>query len=482
MGESTRRSSGLDAEHLTAILRQQGVEELAGSEELTLVLDGMELRREGATAQEHLMQVKDLDGALVNGYRSFNVLGIGTEHKRGLLYHDLSSSQAPDFKSENTEIEQALAATEASVQHLDVPKTWVLDRGFDNDAHWWWVWDHTSSHLVWRVKHTGRIVLWCTPQGVWEERYLENRLAYAQPLATVETELEVCLRGQKRAKRQTVTVELAAVPLRVYAPEAAGKKGAQRRTKDVWLVKVAVRNAVTEPWLHLTDWPVTDEASIVRIFRFYRLRWAVEERFAVWVETTFRVERGQVIAIDGKTVRGAGLRALHLVSAWAHRSGIVLGQQKVDDKSNEITAIPQLLEDLYFAGSIVTLDAMGTQTKIAQKIMDKQADYVLALKGNQGQLHADVADWFAWATERKFRDVPHTFAHTVNKNHGRIDIRQCWAFSDARAFEAIRHYDGWAGLLSVAMVKRERRPLDNSPSTLETAFFLGLPSFKWNER
>jgi hypothetical protein len=214
MGESTRRSSGLDAEHLTAILRQQGAEELAGSEELTLVLDGMELRREGATAQEHLMRVKDLDGALVNGYRSFNVLGIGTDHKRGLLYHDLFSSQAPGFKSENTEIEQALAASEASVQHLAVAKTWVLDRGFDNDAHWWWVWDHTSSHLVWRVKHTGRIVLWCTPQGVWEERYLENTLAYAQPLATVTTELEVCLRGQKRAKRQAVTVGISAVRMR----------------------------------------------------------------------------------------------------------------------------------------------------------------------------------------------------------------------------------------------------------------------------
>lgn len=77
-------------------------------------------------------------------------------------------------------------------------------------------------------------------------------------------------------------------------------------------------------------------------------------------------------------MRGAGLRALHLVSAWAHRSGIVAGQRKVDDKSNEITAIPQLLEDLYLAGAIVTMDAMGTQTKIAQKIIDRSADHVLA--------------------------------------------------------------------------------------------------------
>ena len=174
MGESTRRSSGLDAEHVTAIA-EQGAEQLAGSAELTLVLDGMELRREGATAQEHLMQVKDLDGALVNGYRSFNVLGIGMEHKRGPLYHDLFSSQAPGFKSENTEIEQALATTKASVQHLDVPKTWVLDRGFDNDADWWWVWDTPAAIWSGAAKYTGRIVLWCTPQRVWKNATWKTR-------------------------------------------------------------------------------------------------------------------------------------------------------------------------------------------------------------------------------------------------------------------------------------------------------------------
>jgi predicted transposase YbfD/YdcC len=198
----------------------------------------------------------------------------------------------------------------------------------------------------------------------------------------------------------------------------------------------------------------------------------LETRFQGWVESNFTVERGQVVAIDGKTVRGAGLRALHLVSAWAHRSGIVLGQRKVDEKSNEIMAIPQLLEDLYLAGAIVTLDAMGTQTAIAQKIIDKKADYVLSLKGNQGQLHADVAEWFAWATQQQFHDMPHSYAQTVNKNHGRIDIRQCWALSDPRAFEVIRHYDGWVGLQSIVMVRRERRHLDNQPVAPETVFFI----------
>lgn len=199
---------------------------------------------------------------------------------------------------------------------------------------------------------------------------------------------------------------------------------------------------------------------------------ALEERFRTWVEGAFCVEQGQVIAIDGKTVRGAGLRALHLVSAWVHRSGIVLGQRKVDAKSNEITAIPQLLDDLYLAGSIITLDAMGTQTAIAQKIIDKKADYVLALKGNHGQLHADVQEWFAWASERQFQNMPHGYAQTVNKNHGRLDIRQCWALSDPQAFEVIRHYDGWASLQSIVMVQRERRALDNKPVAPETVYFL----------
>lgn len=199
---------------------------------------------------------------------------------------------------------------------------------------------------------------------------------------------------------------------------------------------------------------------------------ALEDRFRRWVEATLRIEKGQVIAIDGKTVRGAGLRALHLVSAWAHRNGIVLGQQKVDEKSNEITAIPQLLDDLYLAGSIVTLDAMGTQTAIAQKIVGKKADYVMALKGNHGQLHSDVQEWFAWASERQFQDMPHSYAQTVNKNHGRIELRQCWALSDPHAFEVIRHHDGWAGLQSLVMVKRERRALDNQPVPPETVYFI----------
>jgi len=199
---------------------------------------------------------------------------------------------------------------------------------------------------------------------------------------------------------------------------------------------------------------------------------AFESRFREWVHGIFQVQAGEIIAIDGKAVRGAGFGALHLVSAWAHQSGIVLGQRKVAAKSNEITAIPQLLNDLYLAGAIVTLDAMGTQTKIARKIRDKKADYVLALKGNQGQLHTDIQEWFNWADQQQFKAMPHSYAQTVNKNHGRIEIRQCWALSDPRAFEVIRHYEGWADLQSIVRVKRERRALDNTPLPPETVYFI----------
>lgn len=207
---------------------------------------------------------------------------------------------------------------------------------------------------------------------------------------------------------------------------------------------------------------------------------AFQERFIRWVEGVFNVTRGQVVAIDGKTARGsqderAGKNALHLVSAWASANGVLLGQRKVDNKSNEITAIPALLEQLYVAGCIVTIDAMGCQTAIAQTIIDRHADYVLALKGNQGHLYEDVQEWFAWAKQSNFAQMAYSAAQTVNKGHGRLEIRRCYALADPRAFEAIRHPDGWAGLQSIAMVERERRVQGQVQS--ETAYFISsLPA------
>lgn len=134
------------------------------------------------------------------------------------------------------------------------------------------------------------MVQWCTPQGRWEERYLEATLAHLQPLATLQTEMVVQLKGQKQAKRQPVTVAMSAVPLRVYAPQD------KQRTRDVWLVQVAVQQAKEDPWLLLTDWPVRDAAEALAIFRLYRLRWAVEDSFK-FIKQAFGLEEVQMLKL-----------------------------------------------------------------------------------------------------------------------------------------------------------------------------------------
>ncbi len=137
----------------------------------------------------------------------------------------------------------------------------------------------------------------------------------------------------------------------------------------------------------------------------------------------------EVTAIDGKTVRRSydrtsGKQAIHLVSAWASADTMTLGQVKTGEKSNEITAIPQLLQMLELHGCIVTIDAMGCQKDIAQGILDGGADYVLALKENQGRLYQDVRDLFEGAEECGFEGAPHDYATTLNKGHGRLERRE----------------------------------------------------------
>lgn len=211
--------------------------------------------------------------------------------------------------------------------------------------------------------------------------------------------------------------------------------------------------------------------------RVFRLLDAGEfqRRFMRWVDGAFTRASGEVIAVDGKTARGSrdtfqGQEAIHLVSAWASESGLLLGQRKVNAKSNEITAVPDLLKQLFLQGCIVTVDALNCQQAIAQTIVDQHADYVFALKANHPQLHRDVVDWFAWAQARDFRDVPHSFHQTVNKGHGRIEIRRCWALHDPLALESLAHYAGWANLRTVVMVQRERQLADRRQT--DTAYYL----------
>jgi predicted transposase YbfD/YdcC len=184
--------------------------------------------------------------------------------------------------------------------------------------------------------------------------------------------------------------------------------------------------------------------------------------FINWVQAISDITQGQVVAIDGKKLRrsherGVGKDAIHMISAWAAANHLVLGQLKVDSKSNEITAIPALLQLLEIKGCIVTIDAIGCQTDIAQTIIDQGADYVLSLKGNQGTLHQDVQDLFAYAQEISFRDVTHDFHKTVNGGHGRIEIRRHWTISDPEFISYLDPKGKWKQLSSIGMVEAERR-------------------------
>jgi predicted transposase YbfD/YdcC len=201
--------------------------------------------------------------------------------------------------------------------------------------------------------------------------------------------------------------------------------------------------------------------------------------FTAWIQAVFGKTDGDIIAIDGKTSRrshdkGIGKAALHLVSAWACGNGVVLGQVATDVKSNEITAIPELLRVLDVAGCIVTIDAMGTQKEIAGQIRQQEADYVLALKENQGRLYAMTADLFAYGDQTAFTHQDVQTYQTVSKDHGRIEIRRCHALSDTRLLASFQA-EGWTDLQTLVRLQRERRFADRAET--ETAYFISsLPN------
>jgi predicted transposase YbfD/YdcC len=178
--------------------------------------------------------------------------------------------------------------------------------------------------------------------------------------------------------------------------------------------------------------------------------------FVAWVASLIGVPEG-VVAIDGKTVRRsggkAGKDAIHMVSAFAAGQRLVLGQVKVAEKSNEIIAIPKLLDMLVVEGAIITIDAMGCQRAIAQKIIDKKADYVFGLKGNQGSLREDVDVFIAEQKAKDFADTTITRAQTIDADNGRIETRTTTVIHDV---DWLRKRHGWPGLNAIAMVESTR--------------------------
>jgi hypothetical protein len=280
-GESTKRSQ-LDAASLTDRLRSHGLAELAESEseDLWLMYDGSDLRKPHAQMMPDLMQVKDLDGKLVPGYRTLNVLGV-TPKRRGILYHRLFSSQEADFTSEPVEVQKALQTVHQAIQAQPRWRsvTWVMDRGFDDVAFWRTVWEQ-QEHLVCRVKHTERLIEYQAQNGDWRAGDIAAAVAALRPYAKVQTEMVLARGGQPRPKAQLVAAAIRACPLRLTYDANVRREGTREVLhKDLWLVEVRLSGTNLEPWLLITDWPVNDTDSAVLIFRMYRQRWAVEDAF-----------------------------------------------------------------------------------------------------------------------------------------------------------------------------------------------------------
>ena len=180
--------------------------------------------------------------------------------------------------------------------------------------------------------------------------------------------------------------------------------------------------------------------------------------FTRWIHAVAIKTQGQVVPIDGKTLRRShdrshGQSALHLVSAWASENRLVLGQLKTDAKSNEITAIPELLQVLDISGCIITIDAMGCQKNIAEIIIKKEADYVFALKANQENLFKEVIAAFAKAESHNFQDPAIDYSETITKDHGRLDIRRYWVMNNLSEF---KHIAAWKNIRLIGMVESER--------------------------
>jgi predicted transposase YbfD/YdcC len=195
--------------------------------------------------------------------------------------------------------------------------------------------------------------------------------------------------------------------------------------------------------------------------------------FLRWMGAADISLEGTTVNIDGKTLRRShhrskGRSALHMVSAFAAEHGLVLGQRATEAKSNEITAIPELLRMLCLKGCIVTIDAMGTQTEIATTIRNKEADYLLPVKANQPTLQRDVIACFDKAESKQWQGIQHTKQRTVDGGHGRIETRTCWAMPLPKAMA--EQAERWKDLRSIAMIEAVREV--NGISGLERRYYI----------
>lgn len=216
--------------------------------------------------------------------------------------------------------------------------------------------------------------------------------------------------------------------------------------------------------------PVDD--TIARLMRKLDTK-MFQSCFTQWMHSVVAISSGDLVALDGKSVRGSHdeeRSPIHMVSAWSAANGVVLGQEKTAEKSNEIEAIPKLLETLAIKGCLVTIDAMGCQKAIAEKIIDKKADYLLALKGNQGNLHEDVKSFFHAGLTDHLENIDHDYFCDSDKGHGRIEHRECWVVEIKDYAGCFSGIEKWKSLTSIVMVRATR--LKKNKQSIETRFYI----------
>ena len=242
-------------------------------------------------------------------------------------------------------------------------------------------------------------------------------------------------------------------------------------------VAIALFGQLNEAWLRtFLELPhgIPSHDTLGRVFARLDAT-GFEEGFRDWVQAAFALTDGQVVPIDGKSVRGShdrgrGLGPLHLVSAWAQAHRLVLAQTAVDAKSNASTAIPELLRMLCLEGCIVTLDAMGCQKVIAHQIRQQEADYARRVRAHHKGLHDRMQDTFRLERAEDFAGCPHDYADMVGKDHGRIEIRRCRTTGDPAYLAHVDPDREWCDLASLVWVESERHGGDRV--TTDTRFFI----------
>lgn len=277
-------------------------------------------------------------------------------------------------------------------------------------------------------------------------------------------------------------------------PDPRAARGIRHKLEDIVVISGLAFVCDANDYVDIHEWGLGNEAwlktflslghgipsveTFERIFSILRPEvW--QGRFREWTrETALATVEGkqdEIIAIDGKTSKGShnqGLNALHTVSAWSNNGGIVLGQEDVPDKTNEITVIPDLLSVINPAGAVVTCDAMGTQKDIAWTIREYEADYLLALKANHPKLYEDVQWLFDHADKENWQNISHSYYTTQERSRDRLEQRECWVM-DALDFLEQRH--DWPDLNSIVRVKSTRTQQETQ--TIHDRFYISSRTY-----